>query len=49
MALTTLGAGSPEAALWPCPPVVALEIDGRGAFLPIVEHEGTLYSPRRRP
>ncbi|MGE0327870.1 MAG: IPT/TIG domain-containing protein [Polyangiaceae bacterium] len=37
-----------EIALWPCPELDALEIDGAGDFVLLVRHEDALYFPTRQ-
>lgn len=46
--LSALDARGGEVVVWPCAPVVALEVDDEGQALIIVEHDGALYSPRPR-
>lgn len=41
-------AESGEPAIWPCPRLLAAEIDPAGWFLPLIVHDDRLYSPRKR-
>jgi hypothetical protein len=38
-----------EVVAWPCPRLLAVEIDAEGYFLPVVQEGGVAYSPRKRP
>jgi hypothetical protein len=37
-----------EVAVWPCPRLLAVEIDADGYFLPVVVEDDRLHFPRRR-
>jgi hypothetical protein len=39
---------SGELAIWPCPRLIAVEIDPSGYFLPLIVHDDQLFSPRKR-
>lgn len=43
-----ISSAAKQSAIWPCPDIVALELDASGDFVYVVRLGDTLYAPRRR-